>query len=78
TKRRQFEHRLAAHGIDPALIARMRCPIGIDGVTDKSPEVIAIAVAAQMLQAVEAARAKRGVQHNAPLSPCPTTTIDRP
>ncbi|MEA3119842.1 MAG: xanthine dehydrogenase accessory factor [Paraburkholderia sp.] len=78
TKRRQFEHRLAARGIDPALIARMRCPIGIDGLTDKSPEVIAVAVAAQLLQAHEAERAKRRLERNAFFSSCPTTTIDRP
>ncbi|MGN6319898.1 xanthine dehydrogenase accessory protein XdhC [Trinickia sp.] len=57
TKRRQFEHRLAAYGIDPVRIARMVCPIGVEGIVDKSPEVIAISAAAQLLQAVEAARA---------------------
>ncbi|WP_206951595.1 xanthine dehydrogenase accessory protein XdhC [Trinickia acidisoli] len=57
TKRRQFEHRLAAHGIDPARIARMVCPIGIEGIVDKTPEVIALSAAAQLLQAVESARA---------------------
>ncbi len=54
TKRRQFEHRLAARGIDPLQVARMKCPLGVDGIVDKSPEVIAIAAAAQLLQAVEA------------------------
>jgi xanthine dehydrogenase accessory factor len=54
TKRKQFEHRLAARGIDPARIARMICPIGVDGIVDKAPEVIAVAAAAQLLQAVEA------------------------
>ncbi|CAM2142303.1 xanthine dehydrogenase accessory factor [Pararobbsia alpina] len=53
TKRKQFEHRLAARGIDPHQIARMICPIGVPGITDKSPEVIAVAVAAQMLQVVD-------------------------
>jgi xanthine dehydrogenase accessory factor len=62
TKRRQFEHTLAARGIDPAAIARVHCPIGIAGIADKSPEIIAIAVAAQLLQAVEAARAPRCVR----------------
>lgn len=57
TKRRQFEHRLAARGIDPARIARMVCPIGVEGIVDKAPEVIAISAAAQLLQAIEAARA---------------------
>lgn len=55
-KRRQFDQRLAASGIDPMQIARMICPIGVEGIDDKAPEVIAIAAAAQLLQAVEAAR----------------------
>ncbi|QCP50591.1 xanthine dehydrogenase accessory protein XdhC [Trinickia violacea] len=54
TKRKQFEHRLAARGIDPAQIARMHCPIGVVGIVDKSPEIIAVSAAAQLLQAVEA------------------------
>ena len=65
TKRMQFEHRLAARGIDPAHVARMKCPLGVDGIVDKSPEVIAISAAAQILQAVEAhaaaAHGARGV-----------------
>jgi xanthine dehydrogenase accessory factor len=54
TKRKQFEHRLAARGFDPVAIARMKCPLGVDGIVDKSPEIIAISAAAQLLQAVEA------------------------
>jgi xanthine dehydrogenase accessory factor len=54
TKRKQFEHRLAARGIDPARIARMQCPLGVEGIEDKSPEIIAISAAAQILRAVEA------------------------
>lgn len=54
TKRKQFEHRLAARGIDPLQIARMKCPLGVEGIVDKSPEVIAISAAAQLLQAIEA------------------------
>ncbi|WP_321913868.1 MULTISPECIES: xanthine dehydrogenase accessory protein XdhC [unclassified Paraburkholderia] len=56
TKRKQFEHRLAARGIDPMQIARMNCPLGVDGIVDKSPEVIAVSAAAQLLQAIEAAK----------------------
>jgi len=52
-KRKQFEHSLAARGIDPLQIARMKCPLGIEGVNDKAPEVIAIAAAAQLLQAID-------------------------
>ncbi|MPW19069.1 xanthine dehydrogenase accessory protein XdhC [Paraburkholderia sp. CNPSo 3157] len=58
TKRKQFEHRLAARGFDPALVARMKCPLGVDGIVDKSPEIIAISAAAQLLQAVEANAAR--------------------
>jgi xanthine dehydrogenase accessory factor len=56
SKRKQFEHRLAARGIDPMQIARMHCPLGVEGIVDKSPEVIAISAAAQLLQAIEAAK----------------------
>ena len=49
TKRRSFEHRLADRGIARSQLSRMRCPIGIAGVTGKEPGVIAVAVAAQLL-----------------------------
>ena len=68
TKRRQFEPQLAAHGLDPARIARMVCPIGIDGIDDKAPEVIALSAAAQVLQAVEAARAAPTAASHQPFS----------
>jgi xanthine dehydrogenase accessory factor len=51
TKRARFEHRLAERGISPELLARMTCPIGISGIQDKAPELIAVAVVAQLLQA---------------------------
>ena len=35
-----------ARGIDAATIERMTCPIGIDGIDGKEPEVIAVAVVA--------------------------------
>ncbi|WP_323118485.1 xanthine dehydrogenase accessory protein XdhC [Burkholderia alba] len=60
SKRMQFEHRLAARGIDPLQVARMHCPIGVDGIVDKTPEVIAISAAAQILQAVETHAAAHG------------------
>ena len=65
TKRKQFEHRLAARGIDPLQIARMKCPLGVDGIVDKTPEVIAISAAAQLLQALDA-HAARGRATAAP------------
>ncbi|MCS6762801.1 MAG: xanthine dehydrogenase accessory protein XdhC [Candidatus Protistobacter heckmanni] len=48
TKRAQFERRLAERGIGPSLLAAMTCPIGIPGIRGKEPELIALAVAAQL------------------------------
>jgi xanthine dehydrogenase accessory factor len=56
TKRRRFEHRLAERGIAAETIARMTCPIGVPGIEGKEPEVIAVAVVAQLLQAAGAGR----------------------
>ena len=50
SKRRQFERRLEARGVPRARLAAMTCPIGIEGIAGKEPEVIAIAVAAELLQ----------------------------
>lgn len=53
TKRARFLSRLAQHGIAPETLARLTCPIGLPGLTGvcgKQPEVIALAVAAQLLQ----------------------------
>lgn len=47
SKRAAFSQRLAARGLDAAA---MTCPIGVDGIRDKAPAAIAIAVAAQLLQ----------------------------
>ncbi len=49
TKRARFERRYRARGIADATLARMTCPIGLPGITGKAPEVIAIAVVAQLL-----------------------------
>ena len=50
TKRATFAHRLEDRGFGPEEFARITCPIGVPGITGKEPEVIAIAVAAQLLQ----------------------------
>ena len=47
-----FRHRLEHRGFTPAEVAHIRCPIGIAGITDKRPAVIAVAIAAQLLQAM--------------------------
>ena len=50
TKWATFQKRLAERGFSAAEIAHITCPIGVPGVPGKEPEVIAIAVAAQLLQ----------------------------
>ena len=50
TKWARFRHRLEARGFTPAELAHITCPIGVPGITGKEPEVIAVAVAAQLLQ----------------------------
>ena len=58
TKRARFLHRFEQRGIGAHLLARMTCPIGVPGIPGKEPEVIAVAVVAQLLQ-VAAGRAHR-------------------
>ncbi|WP_233800106.1 xanthine dehydrogenase accessory protein XdhC [Paraburkholderia sp. HP33-1] len=50
TKRVKFERRLLARGVELERLAQMTCPIGVEGVVDKSPAAIAIAVCAQLLR----------------------------
>ena len=50
TKWATFRHRLDARGFSETEIARITCPIGVPGIAGKEPEVIAVAVAAQLLQ----------------------------
>lgn len=50
TKWATFRHRLHERGFGPEELARITCPIGVPGIPGKQPEVIAVAVAAQLLQ----------------------------
>jgi xanthine dehydrogenase accessory factor len=54
TKRVQFERRLRERGIPDQRLEQMVCPIGLPGISGKQPAVIAVAVAAQLLQVWEA------------------------
>lgn len=45
-----FRQRLMARGFIEAELAQVRCPIGLPGISGKQPEVIAVAVVAQLLQ----------------------------
>ena len=53
TKRASFAHRLDERGFSAAEFARITCPIGVPGIRGKAPEVIAIGVAAQLLQQLD-------------------------
>ena len=50
TKWASFRKQLLARGFTEDEMAHITCPIGVPGIADKRPEVIAIAVAAQVLQ----------------------------
>lgn len=50
TKWATFRHRLEDRGFSADEIAHITCPIGVPGIAGKEPEVIAVAVAAQLLQ----------------------------
>jgi xanthine dehydrogenase accessory factor len=50
TKWASFRQRLLARGFTEAELAQVTCPIGIAGINGKEPGVIAVAVAAQVLQ----------------------------
>jgi xanthine dehydrogenase accessory factor len=54
SKAASFRSRLRKDGIAPALIGKLVCPIGVTGIESKAPAAIAIAVAAQLLQALHA------------------------
>jgi len=50
TKWATFQRRLADRGFSPQEMQRVTCPIGLPGISGKQPEVIAVAVAAQLLK----------------------------
>jgi len=52
TKWASFSHRLSERGFTPQELAQVTCPIGMVGITGKEPAVIAVAVAAQLLQVI--------------------------
>jgi xanthine dehydrogenase accessory factor len=54
TKWASFRQRLQVRGFSDTEIAHITCPIGIGGIADKRPEVIAVGVAAQLLQVASA------------------------
>jgi xanthine dehydrogenase accessory factor len=59
TKRARFEKRLAADGIPRARLASLTCPIGEIGLRSKLPQVMAVAIAAELLLVLEALAKRR-------------------
>jgi xanthine dehydrogenase accessory factor len=67
SKAARFRSRLAHDGVLPETIATLCCPIGIEGIRSKVPAVIAIAVAAQLMRALDLTAQRRA----STLHPCP-------
>lgn len=63
TKRARFEKRYRELGIAEGRIAQLACPIGIAGIADKDPAIIAAATAAQLLARREAVAAQENTDH---------------
>ncbi len=55
TKWATFRHRLEARGFTAEELSWVTSPIGVPGISRKEPEVIAVAVAAQLLQTLDGA-----------------------
>ena len=55
SKAARFRSRLTRTGLSADVIAKLVCPIGVEGINSKWPAAIAVAVAAQLMQRVSAA-----------------------
>jgi xanthine dehydrogenase accessory factor len=73
SKRTRFIRRFEQRGIDEEAINRMTCPIGLSGIVGKEPEVIALAVVAQLMQAAAAAGSSGGARLHAQARASSTT-----
>lgn len=62
TKRRRFEVRLQQRGLTAETLAAMVCPLGVAGIAGKSPQVLALSIAAQLQQIFEEQTIRRGIQ----------------
>ncbi len=69
TKRRRFEKRYRAEGMQQQQIDRLVCPIGVDGISGKKPAEIAVAAAAELLQAYERATVAASPAHSGNVHP---------
>ena len=66
SKRRRFEKRYQQQDMPQSLLDALVCPIGVDGITGKKPDEIAVAVAAEVLRVrdAEAASISRDYPEN--------------
>ena len=71
TKRARFVSRLIRSGLGTADLARLICPIGVPGINNKDPDVIAISVAAQVMLLREQHDRRRPASVEASCSSCP-------
>ncbi len=58
TKRARFEKRLVPDGLPRARLAALTCPMGEIGLDSKLPQVMAVAIAAELLLVLQAAAAR--------------------
>ena len=56
SKAARFRSRLTRAGLGADVIRKLVCPIGVEGIDSKWPAAIAVAVAAQLMQQISAAR----------------------
>jgi xanthine dehydrogenase accessory factor len=54
SKAARFRSRLARDGLTIESISRLQCPIGVEGILSKWPSAIAVGIAAQLMQTLEA------------------------
>ena len=60
SKRRRFEKRLLAQELPSQILQNLVCPIGVPGISGKKPAEIAVAVAAEVMQAYDRAALSAG------------------
>jgi xanthine dehydrogenase accessory factor len=75
TKWASFRQRLLARGFSEAELAHVTSPIGVAGIADKRPEVIAVGVAAQLLQVASTAVGAAATTRRGPAGATPPAQV---
>jgi xanthine dehydrogenase accessory factor len=76
SKRRRFEKRYRAQEMPSHMLKKLICPIGVAGIGGKKPAEIAVAVAAEVLQAYDRAVLRTGDVFPANVRPINITSAD--